>query len=85
VGGVVRPSAGRPYPGVILVVSNTSPISNLAIIGRLDLLRERYGRVLIPPAVKTELDALAHAAGKRRIEQALCDDCLPSTRQDCHR
>ena len=41
----------------MLVVSNTSPISNLAIIGRLDLLRERYGAVLMPPAVKTDLSA----------------------------
>ena len=29
-------------------VSNTSPISNLAIIGRLSLLRQRYGRVVVP-------------------------------------
>ena len=27
------------------VVSNTSPISNLAIIGRLDLLKRRYGEL----------------------------------------
>ena len=28
------------------VVSNTSPVSNLAIIGRLDLLKQRYHRTL---------------------------------------
>jgi predicted nucleic acid-binding protein len=31
------------------VVSDTSPISNLAIIGHLDLLNRRYGAVRIPP------------------------------------
>ncbi len=55
----------------MLVVSNTSPVSNLAIIGRLGLLRERYGRVLIPPAVKSELDALTHPGGKSGVEEAL--------------
>ncbi len=52
-------------------VSNTSPLSNLAIIGRLDLLRERYGTVLIPPAVQRELAALSHATARARIEAAL--------------
>jgi hypothetical protein len=60
----------------MLVVSNTSTISNLAIIGRLDLLRERYGSVLVPPAVMAELGALQHPAGKGRIEQALRDGWL---------
>ena len=55
----------------MLVVSNTSPLSNLAIIGRLGLLRDRYGSVLIPPAVKSELDALSHPGGKSRLEEAL--------------
>jgi uncharacterized protein len=52
-------------------VSNTSPISNLAIIGRLDLLKLRYGTVLIPPAVAGELSALSHPAAKARIAEAL--------------
>jgi predicted nucleic acid-binding protein len=37
------------------VVSNTSPIVNLAAIGALDLLRKLYGTVLIPPAVYAEI------------------------------
>jgi len=53
------------------VVSNTSPLSNLAIIGRLELLRERYGRVVLPPAVKAELDALSHNAGAVLLRAAL--------------
>jgi uncharacterized protein len=40
----------------MLVVSNTSPLSNLAIIGRLDLVREQLHRVIIPPAVRSELE-----------------------------
>lgn len=39
----------------MIVVSNTSPISNLAAIGRLDLLQQLYGNVIIPPAVYQEL------------------------------
>jgi hypothetical protein len=53
------------------VVSNTSPISNLAIIERLELLRQRYGTVRIPPAVADELSRLSHPAGKLRIQAAL--------------
>ena len=37
------------------IVSNTSPISNLAKIGQLDLLQKLYGTVLIPIAVYEEL------------------------------
>jgi predicted nucleic acid-binding protein len=58
------------------VVSNTSPISNLAIIGRLDLLKRRYGTVSIPPAVATELSALSHPAAKARITAALAEGWL---------
>ena len=58
------------------VVSNTSPLSNLAIIGRLDLLRDRYGGVLIPPMVHQELAALSHPLGKARIEEVLREGWL---------
>lgn len=52
-------------------VSNTSPICNLAIIDRLELLRARYGTVLIPAAVELELSALSHVLAKQRIQSAL--------------
>jgi hypothetical protein len=52
------------------VVSNTSPLSNLAIIGRLDLLQRRYGKVRIPPAVAQELARLSHPDGKARLAAA---------------
>jgi predicted nucleic acid-binding protein len=38
----------------MIVVSNTSPLINLARIGRLDLLHQLYGEVLLPEAVWQE-------------------------------
>jgi len=38
-----------------VVVSDTSPIIALAHLRRLDLLRQLFGEVLIPPAVVAEL------------------------------
>ena len=57
-------------------VSNTSSISNLAIIGRLELLKQRYGQVQIPPAVAQELSSLSHAEAKSRITAALAEGWL---------
>ena len=37
------------------IVSNTSPISNLAVIGQLDLLQQVYGKIIIPQAVADEI------------------------------
>ncbi len=45
----------------MIVVSNTSPITNLAAIGRFDLLREVYSTLHIPEGVWDELNAF----GKR--------------------
>ena len=39
----------------MIVVSNTSPMTNLACIGQLDLLRQLYDRIVIPPAVYHEI------------------------------
>jgi predicted nucleic acid-binding protein len=52
------------------VVSNTSPLSALAIIGRLGLLRAQFGTIRIPKAVWTELSRLEHESGKQALEQA---------------
>jgi predicted nucleic acid-binding protein len=41
----------------MIVVSNTSPLTNLAAIGELGLLRELYGDVHIPLGVRDELSA----------------------------
>lgn len=39
----------------MLIVSNTSPLSNLAIIGELSLLQSVYPKILIPSIVEAEL------------------------------
>jgi len=46
----------------LIVVSDTSPILNLARIGRLELLASLYQQVLIPPAVFGELAVSRDAA-----------------------
>lgn len=55
------------------VVSDTSPLSNLAIIGRLSLLRERYVRVVFPREVEAELNRLSHPGGRLAIAEALAE------------
>ena len=70
------------------VVSNTSPISNLAIIGRLDVLSHQFGTILIPEAVRRELSRLEHQAGRQAIEQALTQGWIqiePTTPSDLAR
>ncbi|MDH6100575.1 DUF3368 domain-containing protein [Anabaenopsis sp. FSS-46] len=39
----------------MIIVSDTSPITNLTAIGQLDLLRQLYSRVIIPEAVYNEM------------------------------
>lgn len=39
------------------VVCNTSPVQYLHLLGKLELLPKLYGRVLLPSAVASELDA----------------------------
>lgn len=58
------------------VVSDTSPISNLAMIGRLDFLRRLHGTILISPVVAAELSRLRHPVGLAAIEAALADGWL---------
>ncbi len=55
----------------MIVVSDTSPIANLAVVGQLDLLRQLYGQVIIPPAVLAEIKRIGpeHSA-VRAIETA---------------
>lgn len=48
------------------VVVNATPIIALSLIGKLDLLRQLYGEVLVPPAVQSEV----HAGGQYAIGSA---------------
>jgi hypothetical protein len=52
----------------MIVVSDTSPILSLALIGRLDLLHELYGTIVIPDAVRSELVA-TDQGGAQEIAQ----------------
>ena len=55
----------------MLVVSDTSALSNLATIGRLDLLRLQFGVVLMPGAVARELDALRDPSAREALSTAV--------------
>ena len=53
------------------VVSNTSPILNLAIIDRLSLWREQFCEISIPPAVLAELRTDEELPGNAVVREAL--------------
>lgn len=53
------------------VVSNTSPLLNLAIISRLSLLREQFGEIRIPPAVLEELRVEEDLPGSQAVREAI--------------
>ena len=53
------------------VVSDTSPILNLAIIGHLSLLRDQFGEIWIPPGVRDELRVEEELPGSRVIQEAI--------------
>lgn len=61
------------------VVSNTSPLLNLAIIDRLDLVRDQFGEVLIPPAVLHELRAGEDRPGAPVLAVALAGGWIKVT------
>src|ERR1039457_5919427 len=52
---IPRGSSDSPPGTALIVVSDTSPVLNLARIGRLDLLQLLYQQVLIPSSVCQEL------------------------------
>ena len=52
-------------------VSNTSPISNLANIGRLDLVLEQFSTLWIPSAVRHELLNIPDTSVRTVVETAL--------------
>jgi len=52
-------------------VSNTSPLINLAIIGRLDLAWAQLGSVLVPPAVVEEFRLEEDRPGSSSLRQAI--------------
>ncbi len=55
----------------MLVVSNTSPILNLSVIGHLGLLEKQFGQVLIPQAVVAELRLEENLKGNAETRGAI--------------
>jgi predicted nucleic acid-binding protein len=60
-------------------VSNTSPISNLAVIGQLSLLRSQFSEIWIPPAVLLELEAHPDNAVLAVIQEAIHEKWIRAT------
>jgi len=53
------------------VVSNTSPVLNLAIIDRLDLLRNQFDEIWIPQTVLDELKIESNFPGVNQVKNAI--------------
>jgi predicted nucleic acid-binding protein len=66
----------------MIVVSNTSPIINLAAVGQLDLLRQLYGQIVIPQAVYIEI--VGGGAGQPGADEVAASDWI-QTRQVVNR
>jgi predicted nucleic acid-binding protein len=64
----------------MLVVSDTSPVLNLAIVGRLDLLQQQFGKVWLPQAVIDELRIEQDRPGSTAVREARQAGWLDSER-----
>ena len=53
------------------IVSNTSPVLNLAIVGLLDLVQQQFGEVLLPPVVMEELRLDTDYPGVAQVRLAM--------------
>ncbi len=58
----------------MIVVSNSSPIINLVLVGQLDLLREMYERIVIPGAVFDEI--IVRGGGKTGVDEVLAAEWI---------
>jgi predicted nucleic acid-binding protein len=68
------------------VVSNTSPLFNLAAIDQLSLLRHAFAEILIPDAVLHELEPVREYPGVRAIHKAIAQGWIVvSTPRDVSR
>jgi uncharacterized protein len=52
----------------VTVVSNTSPITNLAAVNQLNLLQQLYGKIIIPGAVYLELTGTGIVPGTIEVQ-----------------
>jgi uncharacterized protein len=60
----------------MLIVSNTSPILNLAIIGQLELIRQQFTQISIPPGVAAELKIDEDRPGSEIIRHAIAAEWI---------
>lgn len=60
----------------MLIVSNTSPILNLALIGKLELLEQQFGEIIIPQAVLDKFRLSEDLPGTGHISAALSEGWL---------
>jgi len=58
------------------VVSNTSPLLNLAIIDHLFLIKKQFGKVIIPNRVLTELKINDNLPGSQQLQDAIKSDWI---------
>ena len=58
----------------MIVVSDTSPIVNLAAVGQLELLRQLYGKVVLPQAVYEEI--LSAGTGQPGVAEVTAFDWI---------
>ncbi len=63
------------------VVANNTPLVALWTLGRLDLLRELFGEVLIPEAVQAEFLAIDRAAREAMLEASPWLKAVPLAEQ----
>jgi predicted nucleic acid-binding protein len=63
------------------VVSNTSPLFNLAAIGKLSLLRQAFDEILIPEAVLHELEPVREYPGVQAIHEAIAENWIAAKRE----
>jgi predicted nucleic acid-binding protein len=66
----------------VTVVSNSSPIMNLAVVGQVHALERLYGKVYIPEAVWQELSAIGTGQPWAAVMPTLS---WPETRSVSHR
>jgi predicted nucleic acid-binding protein len=53
------------------VISNTSPLLNLAIIDHLHLIEQQFGKIIIPQGVLTELRVNENLQGSQELRDAI--------------
>ena len=58
------------------VVSNTSPLLNLAIINHLALMKQQFGEIIIPEGVFKELRIDENLPGSPQLREAIAEGWL---------